>query len=99
MGLLEARVAATGWRLESLPLDSALESRVRCSCWEMIDMELCRGGDETYGDESPEMLVRAIDRELGLAPAWRVEFRSGEPTWPKLDTREAAAFSSSSFCC
>lgn len=68
IGVLDARVAPIGRRLDSLPLDSDLPSRVRCSCWDMIDIELWRGGDETYGEESPERLVRAIGRALGLAP-------------------------------
>jgi hypothetical protein len=40
-----------------------------------------------------------IGLELGLAPGWREEFRSGEPTWPNADALEALARSSSSFCC
>ena len=43
-------------------------------------MELWRGGDARYGEESPETLGLAIGLELGLAPRWSDELRRGEPT-------------------
>lgn len=47
-------------------------------------MEDCRGGDETNGLMSPEV-VRFIARSEGLAPGCRLEFRSGDPTCPNAD--------------
>lgn len=47
-------------------------------------MEVCRGGDETKGLASPEA-GRFIARSDGLAPGWKLELRSGEPTWPNAD--------------
>jgi hypothetical protein len=62
-----------------------------------MDMDDCRGGDAKYGDASPEPVVdRLIGRWLGLDPGCRDELRSGEPTWPNAEVRDA--FSSSSRC-
>lgn len=74
MGLLGPRVG------RSLPLDSALARWVRWRPLEIIEMELWRGGDARYGEESPETLGLAIGLELGLAPRWSDELRRGEPT-------------------
>jgi len=76
------RAAETGWRPDSLPFDSALERRVRWSCWEMIEVELWRVGEVRWGEESPDVADRAIGRwaEVGVAPECSEELRSGEPT-------------------
>lgn len=47
-------------------------------------MEAWRGGEDTKGLVSPEV-GRFMARREGLAPGWRVELRSGDPTWPNAD--------------
>jgi hypothetical protein len=60
------------------------DKRVRCSCWLIPLMEAWRGGDARYGLKSP-VVGRFIARNEGLAPGWRLEFRSGDPTCPNAD--------------
>lgn len=56
------REAGVGCKLEVLE-GSEPESRVRCNCWLMMDIEDCRGGEARYGEESPELLLgRAMGR-------------------------------------
>lgn len=47
-------------------------------------MEPCLGGEET--NELPSPAGRGNARRDGLAPGCKLEFRSGEPTWPKAET-------------
>ena len=67
MGLLAARAVAAEVESKpgSLPDDSARPRRVRWSCWDMMDILLCLGGEAKYGDISSEVCARLS----GLAPA------------------------------
>lgn len=73
-------------------------SRVRDSCWEIIDMEDWRDGLANRGDKSPDIVLFEDARRRGLAPGCKEELRRGEPTWPKAEPVGAWLFSSSRFC-
>jgi hypothetical protein len=62
------------------------DSRVRCSCWLIMLIEACRGGEET--NEFASFCGRVMARSEGLAPGCKVELRSGEPTCPNCEPTE-----------
>lgn len=74
------------------------ESRVRDSCWLIMLIEACRGGEEMNGFAC-SFVGRETARRDGLAPECKLEFRSGEPTWPNADAAGSEPDSNPPSCC